>query len=462
MMNKNFFRMGLIVALSLIQVQCTKIEREDPVIAEEELRNKLTLSQYYNAMYLGSDFARFPLMWMQQLSGVRGSHLQVENYNPVMAHFDDTWQLFYFNLVREMSLLEYYAVELNAPRFSGMGLAMQAWMFGLVTDAWGDVPFSEAYKYHGMGSNPVYDGQEAVYNAIFKTLDDSMEMLETPVEGTLVPRPSDDFYYEGDVEKWKKFVRFLRLRHTLRLNHLSGDYSGALALVQAGGMFESVADDLVFPFANMAELENPWYLFDYAIGNTRVGAFLVDRLQATDDPRLGKYVRLTTQNERIGAAPGSENLNASRIANSGGTIGSQNAGLTMAGYSEQKFIEAEVYHRMGMPAQADAAYAAAVIASLEMHQARNAQWEEEHALREQVSLEDIMTAKYVALFLNPEVWTDWRRTGYPVFETVPPANQNGDLVPRRLLYPAFEEQNNPVNFPLNVDINTRVWWDRVE
>ena len=69
-------------------------------------------------------------------------------------------------------------------------------------------------------------------------------------------------------------------------------------------------------------------------------------------------------------------------------------------------------------------------------------------------LEAIMNEKYKALYLNPQAWSDWRRTGYPVL-TVNPVY--GTQAPRRFLYPEDEVNTND-NFPpdfLTLDIFDR-------
>ena len=51
--------------------------------------------------------------------------------------------------------------------------------------------------------------------------------------------------------------------------------------------------------------------------------------------------------------------------------------------------------------------------------------------------------KYKALFLNMQVFSDWRRTGYPKFEDRNGASTVCDAgVPRRLPYPELEKKTN--------------------
>src|SRR5690606_27791284 len=72
-----------------------------------------------------------------------------------------------------------------------------------------------------------------------------------------------------------------------------------------------------------------------------------------------------------------------------------------------------------------------------------------------LTLEDIITQKYIGLFLDPTVFSDWRRTGFPVMDP-----NTGAEIPRRLPYPQTETDYN-VNCPRPSDVNifNRVWWD---
>jgi len=72
-------------------------------------------------------------------------------------------------------------------------------------------------------------------------------------------------------------------------------------------------------------------------------------------------------------------------------------------------------------------------------------------------LNDIMTQKYIANFLNPEVWTDWRRTGLPAL--TPNPNAALSQIPRSLLYPSGEVRYNS-NTPANTGLLRRVYWDK--
>ncbi len=452
-------RMALIILLAFSScIDVVPPEEPDP---NKEMQDLLMGAQYHMSEFMGGDFSRFPLMWMQQLSGVRGTHLQVERYGVQSGNLDDIWRIYYLELLQRFVLLEYYAVEWEAPAYQGVAKVMRAYMLGMGTDAWGDMPYTDAYMYFGYGNTPKYDPQEDLYKEVIKLLDDAVALLQTADLGPFVPGYNTDFFYQGALEKWVRAARLLKVRFSLRTAHKQQDYAPLLQMIEAGGLLNDKNDDWYFPYNSSAQLNNPWYYFDHVIGNTRVGARIVNLLKDTDDPRMPRFIRLNLSNEYVGAAPGSAHLDASRTSNTNSGIGQSNSPLTLLSFAEQKFIEAEVYLRNGLQSRADEAYNQAVLASLDMYNARNNAWETIHANKSGVTIEDIIHAKYIALFLNPEVWTDWRRTAYPALNP-PASNLNEDQIPRRFIYPNSESSANTANVPKDIDLNVPVWWDAGE
>lgn len=82
--------------------------------------------------------------------------------------------------------------------------------------------------------------------------------------------------------------------------------------------------------------------------------------------------------------------------------------------------------------------------------------------------EHIHTQYWVALFPNAqEVFSNWRRTGYPVLTpNVVPGNSTGRVIFRRMLYPPTEENLNAQEYQNAIGRQgantflTRVWWDK--
>ena len=111
-------------------------------------------------------------------------------------------------------------------------------------------------------------------------------------------------------------------------------------------------------------------------------------------------------------------------------------------YAENQLIIAEAAFRLGQTATALAAY--------------NAERADAGVpTAGSVTLADIMTEKYIALFQNIEVWNDWKRTCIPAL--TPAAGTVGGI-PARLLY-AQSERNTNTNIPLPSDQPARNWND---
>jgi hypothetical protein len=131
-------------------------------------------------------------------------------------------------------------------------------------------------------------------------------------------------------------------------------------------------------------------------------------------------------------------------------------------YTEQEFIRAEAALQSGDNSTAYAAYLNAIESSCaealvgseyDAYVAQATVGVGEGSL----TLENVITQKYLALYTNPEVFSDWRRTNIPALTPV-----TGTQIPRRLPYAQTELFSNPDNVPSPADVNifTPVWWDK--
>jgi len=137
-----------------------------------------------------------------------------------------------------------------------------------------------------------------------------------------------------------------------------------------------------------------------------------------------------------------------------GSIGSP---VPFISYVETKFIEAEAQLRKASPSQAaaNAAYDAAVTASLAKFSVTDATWltANTSGVLGDRSLQNIIEAKYIALFMQTEAYTDYRRTGWPIL--TPTA---GTSIPVRFPYCTDERLYNTDNVPTGITTDTPLWW----
>ncbi|MBW6499437.1 MAG: SusD/RagB family nutrient-binding outer membrane lipoprotein [Bacteroidales bacterium] len=457
-MKNKFLKLSLIFALAVAFTSCNLFPDPEEPQYEEELNALIPSAQYLVAYFSGTDHSRFQLQWSQQLAGVRGVHLSVDRYNMTGDHSNEVWSLFYQNIIPTIGVVLNHANQLEAPAYKGMARILRAYNIGLMTDAWGDIPNMSALFY-SQGAYPAYDNQAEIYLHIIDELNGAITDLNNAATAAgPVPSQHVDLIYGGDLEKWKKAANVIKLRYILRIAHHAGEYDLALPFLNPASLFSSNQDDMKYQFHG--NQINPFFYYENVVRNTRMGNYYVEKLKETNDPRLPVFIRINTaNNEYVGSAPGEANFNASFI---GSQIAGEQAPVSFITYVEQKFIEAELYFRIGQQAMADQAFEQAVKASLQRYGVSNPAWEAQYAELENVTLEQIISAKYLALFLNPEVWSDFRRTGYPALTPYPDApieETEEPQIPRHFLYPSSEVVQNPSNVPAGVTIYTRMWWD---
>ena len=105
-------------------------------------------------------------------------------------------------------------VETANNSYQGIALICRAWVFSLLTDTYGDVPYFEANRGKEGLFTPKFDRQKDIYTDIFKQLEAANDLLKT---GANIPAASDPIY-GGVVANWRKFGNSLYLRLLLRLS----------------------------------------------------------------------------------------------------------------------------------------------------------------------------------------------------------------------------------------------------
>src|SRR5690554_2289724 len=155
-----------------------------------------------------------------------------------------------------------------------------------------------------------------------------------------------------------------------------------------------------------------------------MGEFFVELLKGKADPRLPFYAEDLDEDEFIGTPAGSTLTEASSI---GPFYGSFKSPVPLVTYAEVKFIEAEAALRSNDATRAQTAFTEGIKGSMDKYGIEEADMNTYLASygtlnsNPQQALEQIMMEKYTALFTMPQVYSDWRRTGYP---TLSPAANN--------------------------------------
>jgi hypothetical protein len=371
-----------------------------------------------------SHLARTVCIWMQQCSGTNKQYLALGLY---ITGDDDYYYDGWIDAYARGGLLDLHRMQRNALQtadtaYAGVGYVLEAWLMGQTADVWGDIPYSQAVD--STIAAPAPDPQQLVYQTVQAKLDTAIIFLAT----TTVPPGAEELVYEGDVAKWTALANTLKARfylHTAERDPTA--YQKAFAAASLGITDATGAGDYL-AFHSRAQTEtNLWHQF--TIGWPQylsAGKFLVDLLRsnASDSTvRLPAYFALNSDNLYLGVDPGQglagnpSELSATRL--DGGFR------QPLVTYVENELILAEAAVQIG-----DAS------AQTHLNNARTAQGLTTIPL---AGLATIMTEKYAALFQNPEVWNDYKRTCLPALTPASGASQ----IPVRLVYPLSERTANP-------------------
>lgn len=447
------FRARILALLSLMLLICFSCVWDDD-IEENPITtlSGLTSQTQRNLVFFNSgEAAVFAGILSQQVSGVTGRMLEIERYDLQPEFFDDSWDICYLAVLSNLGTIISTAEKHDLFKYRGVAQIMMANALGLATDLWGDMPFSKTLFAGSSSYAPAYDSQEFIYEQLFQLLDQGVSDLEE-YGGQSFPR-EDDLFFRGDAEKWIGYANFLRLRHEMHLMHKNG-LERLLPLLEKP-MFAQQGEGLMVDYFAIDAVNPVSRVMAHYPNQLRASAHMVELLEQEDDPRLPHYFRRNNEGLFVGSSPGERNNSASLINNGESAVLSR---TILGSYTEQMFIAAEIYYRLELHQEAMAAFSQAVGSSLRDHRVYSDFWVTQYLENIELSLETIMAAKHVALFLQPESWADWRRTGYPII-SVSEGNVTGDIFPRRFPYPQSEFLFNSGNVPHDVSIVDPLWWD---
>ena len=400
---------------------------------------------------LGNDAVRTNAIWMQQFDGTVRQSFTEARYQLTSADVGNFWASIYTDMLMNSTLIIRKAqTEGSAsPNFEGVAQVCMATTLGITTDLFGDMPFSDAFKGSENVLSPLYDSQESIYGSISTLLTQAIGNLNNTNNAFGV---DGDVTYGGDISKWKKAAYSISARHALQLSARDGSSAYTAALAATANGFTSNADDFLVPFEDANR--NPIFQFMEQRTDIRMGATLVDMLIASDDPRLPFYAEEDGAGNYTGSIPGTQNGDASKP---GSDVAATDASTKLMTYAELKFIEAEA-RLMLSQAGAQAAYEAAVAASvLRVTGAANTTWLTANIVGDPVSLEKIITQKYIDGFGTNQPYADYRRTGFPNLTVAQGAVL--PAIPTRYPYPQSELDFNTQNVP-SVQISDKLWWDQ--
>lgn len=365
-------------------------------------------------------------LWMQQCQGVGGRFVQGNSAYKVT---NATWNAEYAAVYGGGGLIDIKTIEARSDlagdmQFKGIAEVWEALVIGSAADVFGDIPYREAA---GSEAHPHYDPQLQVYDDIEAKLDQAITDLAGAGPG---PGPND-FVYGGDVAKWTAAANTLKARYHLHMVEVRGNSEYQKAIDAAtNGIATHGGDFLTFHSSATFE-RNVWYQFQVNSGfgdDLAAGATLVNIMNAQNDPRRTQYFDKNANGVYAGV-----DLNGASPPGGPSTF----RGTRDDPGFRQPVITSDENSLILAEANFGLHGAAAAQPFLDQERASNG------LTPIAATLSSIMTEKYIALFQNIEVWSDYKRTCIPALRSYSPNPTFNQQIPGRFFYGKSEENTNP-------------------
>jgi len=443
--------------------------------------------------------------WIQHMAKVQ--YTDEDRYIPRASVINTSWNSFFVASGMDAATMYKVAAKKQHDNYKGVALVMKVYITSVLTDLYGDIPYSEAWRggvTEGGIVSPKFDTQESIYRDIVKKLDTANMLLDSHGKDI-----GGDIMFNNDITKWKKFANSMRMRLLMRMSakdkpYVTAELTKMVANPTKYPVFESNADNAELIYLGSAPNNNPINENRKTRDDHRVSKTLVD-IMWNDNPnvdyRIAVYANMPSAGGYWEGLPNGltsakalayKGNGLSKTSKIGDYFTEASAPGVFMSYAELQFILAEGVERgliTGAPKTAKEYYEAGIYGSYRQYASviltkskaasigvktnwtvdslaadyiakGGAAWDATKALKK------IGTEKWLATFEQGlQSWFEWRRTGYPVL-TPAEDGMNGGKIPVRVNYPSDEYATNPSSVAAAVsvqgpdDLNTKVWWNK--
>lgn len=411
------------------------------------------------------DRFNFVYLWhgLWSISGGYSQPNDLTQYNIRNSSYEGNWTEFYIN-GGNYNYIEQNSTDPLMVNYLAIAKIMKAWVFHNLVDAYGNVPYTDAFQAPGI-LKPKYDDQKVIYEDLVVKLDEAIALLNAASVDAENPG-ANDVMFGGDMSKWVVFANTLKLRilmHQSDLDGRSGYIAEKIGTTIGEGFIAAGESALVNPgYSQSTGKMNPFYANFYAADATTVadgikytmaGLDGIDFYNSNTDERLGYFYSTYDGSTYGGNYFGDlvENLaSAAETSELGeGMVGTYDRSAVILSDFESLFLQAEAAQKGIIAGSAKDFYEQAVAQSFKyfgIHDTIISKYLAQENVNVNFDLapnkiELILTQKWAALNgISPmEIWTDYRRSGYPNFiHFAQDVNRKSDTPPVRLLYPQRE------------------------
>lgn len=204
----------------------------------------------------------------------------------------------YYSMLRTNEFLIKRSEEVGSDFHKAIGLTMKSYLFGMVTDLWGDAPYT--YALQGSKSEleyqfPVYDSQEVIYKGIIEDLKAAAAIFAGTPSTNVIPQY--DVYFAGNAVRWQKFTNSLLLRYYMRISDKLPEIAkpGIEAIYSSGIYLTDASEDVTLAYLGASAGDSWPTATSYDAGSNfrrlKPANTLLDPMLETNDPRVKVWFR---------------------------------------------------------------------------------------------------------------------------------------------------------------------------
>ena len=259
---KNYIKyITIVLAAAFVSVGCTHFDdmNKNPYVVYETNSESFVQPMIYGAQ---KQIASCQYSWMGQLmqwtisTNYETSAQLAYNYVMSETNVRQMWSLYtQFGNAQYMLAQARKECENGGgnPAMIGVALIMRSWLGHILTDTYGDTPYSQAGQIALQGDKfeytTPYDKQKDIYCDLLRSLEEANQCFAKAQEmkdaGALSSTDFNaicDFMYDGSVEKWRRFGNSLYLRLLMRVaNKAMEESEGIISLGEEFGDINVIA-----------------------------------------------------------------------------------------------------------------------------------------------------------------------------------------------------------------------------
>lgn len=391
-----------------------------------------------------------------------------------------SWNVCYYTVSNLQSIIN---KSTEGSNMWAVATIYQCQIFQVISDRWGNVPYSDALKLADGVTKPSYDKQSDIYPDLLKRLKTAV----TALDATGDKLGDGDVLLNGNITAWKKYGNSLRLRIAARIANVDpsdakSTFEEILGNPTTYPVLGSNTDNVFFQWNN----EYPEPYADYFLTRPNeygVSKLMIETLKGANDPRLPVYAKPTTNytNGVSGASQyaGYQNgLEAAASVAAYSGIGTRFMSVnSLTGFSPW-LRSCETYFAISYAASKgwnvgltqQAAYEKAVTLSIVENGASASDAADflANAGKYDGTQAQLFTQWWISVFKNGmEAWSLFRMSGYPAGNVIAPDSYfpGHNTPPMCYGYPDTERNLNSKNCAVEAAAESdyfwgkKMWWD---